>query len=47
VVLVTGDLHAEWATEFAASTGRPVLAKPFELAQLLQLVQATIGARPA
>lgn len=47
VVLVTGDLHAEWATEFAASTGRPVLAKPFELAQLLQLVQSIIGARPA
>jgi CheY-like chemotaxis protein len=34
VVFMTGDLHSESAAQFVRNTGRPVLAKPFTLADL-------------
>lgn len=38
VVFVTGDLHSPSASRFIRLTGRPVLAKPFTLAELAQRV---------
>lgn len=38
VVFVTGDLHSPAASRFIRLTGRPVLAKPFTLAELAQRV---------
>ncbi len=34
VVFMTGDMHSESAAQFIRMTGRPVLAKPFTLAEL-------------
>ncbi len=34
VLFITGDLHRAEAMDFVASTGQPVLAKPFQLAEL-------------
>jgi len=38
VVFMTGDLHSPNAARFIRQTGRPVLAKPFTLAELASRV---------
>jgi two-component system NtrC family sensor kinase len=43
VVFMTGDLHSPTAAQFIRSTGRPVLAKPFTLADLAARVQQLLA----
>ena len=43
VLFITGDLHSLQASEFVRSTGRPVLPKPFTLAELEQRIASLLG----
>lgn len=43
VVFMTGDLGRKAAAEFVRDSGRPVLAKPFQLAELGEVVAASVG----
>lgn len=43
VVFMTGDLHSAQASRFIRLTGRPVLAKPFTLAELAARVGQLLG----
>lgn len=43
VLFMTGDLHSENAARFVRATGRPVLAKPFTLAELASRVEQCLG----
>jgi CheY-like chemotaxis protein len=45
LILMTGDLASPGLTEFLARTPRPVIEKPYELAVLLQLVEAVAHGR--
>jgi CheY-like chemotaxis protein len=45
VVFMTGDLHSPQASRFIRLTGRPVLAKPFTLAELAVRVQQLLAAQ--
>jgi CheY-like chemotaxis protein len=45
VVFMTGDLHSSQASRFIRLTGRPVLAKPFTLAELAQRVHQLLAAQ--
>lgn len=45
VVFMTGDLHSAQASRFIRLTGRPVLAKPFTLAELAQRVHQLLAAQ--
>lgn len=47
VVFMTGDLHSAQASRFIRLTGRPVLAKPFTLAELAVRVQQLLAAQPS
>jgi DNA-binding NtrC family response regulator len=42
LILTTGDLASPALSEFITRTPRPVIEKPFELAVLVQLVEAVI-----
>ena len=44
VIFVTGDLQNDAAAEFVAATGRPALAKPFQLTELMQLLGTLVKA---
>lgn len=44
VLFTTGDLHSPAAAEFVRGTGRPVVPKPFALADLEQRVAGLLGA---
>ncbi len=44
VVFITGDLHSAQASRFIRLTGRPVLAKPFTLAELAAKVAQLLAA---
>ncbi len=43
VLFTTGDLHSPSAADFVRSTGRPVVPKPFALADLEQRVAGLLG----
>jgi DNA-binding response OmpR family regulator len=43
LILTTGDLSAPILGDFIARTPRPVIAKPFELAELARLVEAVLS----
>lgn len=43
VLFMTGDLHSESAARFVRATGRPVLAKPFTLAELATRVEQCLA----
>jgi CheY-like chemotaxis protein len=45
LILMTGDLASPALTEFLARTPRPVIEKPYELAVLLQLIEAVAHGR--
>ncbi len=45
LILTTGDLTSPIFGEFIARTSRPVLGKPFELADLAQVVEAVLDGR--
>jgi DNA-binding NtrC family response regulator len=45
LILTTGDLTSPSLTEFIARTPRPVIEKPFALADLAQLVEAVLNGR--
>jgi len=47
VVFATGDIVAESTLTFLKSTGRPVLTKPFRLAELRVTLATALAARPA
>lgn len=44
IVFMTGDLSRPEAAEFVQETQRPVIAKPFQLAELVALVTKMLGA---
>lgn len=43
VVFMTGDMHSDHAARFIRRTGRPVLAKPFTLAELETRIRQILG----
>ena len=43
VVFITGDTITPATEDFLASTGRPYLAKPFSLEDMIGFVQETLG----
>ena len=45
LILITGDLTAPVLVDFIARTPRPVIAKPFELTQLAEMVEAVLSGR--
>jgi CheY-like chemotaxis protein len=45
LILTTGDLASPALTEFLTRTPRPVIEKPFELAELAQVVEAVVHGR--
>lgn len=45
LILMTGDLAAPVLSDFLARTPRPVIEKPYELAVLLQLIEAVAHGR--
>ncbi|HJR15706.1 MAG TPA: response regulator [Gemmatimonadales bacterium] len=45
LILTTGDLTSPALSDFIARTPRPVIEKPFELADLAQLVEAVLEGR--
>jgi DNA-binding NtrC family response regulator len=45
LILTTGDIASPALGEFLSRTPRPVIEKPFELAQLSQLIDAVLGGR--
>jgi DNA-binding NtrC family response regulator len=45
LILITGDLTSPGLGDFIARTPRPVIEKPFELAELGRLVEAVLGGR--
>ena len=44
-IFATGDTASPETAAFLARVDRPVLEKPFELAQLAAIVEATVGVR--
>jgi hypothetical protein len=42
---MTGDLHSAAASRFIRATGRPVLAKPFTLAELATRLEQLLEIR--
>jgi DNA-binding NtrC family response regulator len=45
LILTTGDLGSPVLSEFLTRTPRPVIEKPFELAELGQLIEAVLQGR--
>lgn len=45
LILTTGDLASPVLSEFLTRTPRPVIEKPFELAELGQLIEAVLQGR--
>jgi len=45
LILTTGDLASPALSEFLTRTPRPVIEKPFELAELAQLIEAVLHGR--
>jgi DNA-binding NtrC family response regulator len=45
LILTTGDLGAPALSEFLTRTPRPVIEKPFDLAELAQLIEAVLRGR--
>jgi DNA-binding NtrC family response regulator len=45
LILTTGDLASPVLSEFLTRTPRPVIEKPFELAELAQLIEAVLQGR--
>jgi DNA-binding NtrC family response regulator len=45
LILTTGDLTSPALSEFLSRTPRPVIEKPFELAELAQLIEAVLQGR--
>ena len=45
LILTTGDLSSPALTQFLTRTPRPVIEKPFELAELAQLIEAVLHGR--
>ena len=45
LILTTGDLASPALREFLTRTPRPVIEKPFELAELAQLIEAVLHGR--
>ena len=45
LILTTGDLGSPSLSEFLTRTPRPIIEKPFELAELWQLIEAVLQGR--
>lgn len=45
LILTTGDIASPALSEFLTRTSRPVIEKPFELAELAQLIEAVLHGR--
>ena len=45
LILITGDLSSPLLGDFIARTPRPVLAKPFDLTELAEMVEAVLSGR--
>jgi DNA-binding NtrC family response regulator len=45
LILTTGDLASPTLSEFLSRTPRPVIEKPFELAELAQVIEAVLQTR--
>jgi DNA-binding NtrC family response regulator len=45
LILITGDLTSPLLGDFIARTPRPVIAKPFDLTELAEMVEAVLSGR--
>ena len=45
LILITGDLTSPILGDFIARTPRPVIAKPFDLTELAEMVEAVLSGR--
>ncbi|HET6778886.1 MAG TPA: response regulator [Gemmatimonadales bacterium] len=45
LILISGDLASPMVGDFIARTPRPVIAKPFDLAELSEMVEAVLSGR--
>jgi DNA-binding NtrC family response regulator len=45
LILITGDLSSPLLGDFIARTPRPVIAKPFNLTELAEMVEAVVSGR--